>query len=314
MLAAAEKGYPVREIQKIPELRRFLTEDVNFFLKMVEADRPKVDPSRDPFSVPLRRKSKDDETEPDNGKRSVGPTERSKIPEAVQRDMAIRMKTLLVLIQQHLVANEEDQAREKWKEFTDLYRSVERKEITIEVYKKQMIETWQDGQTLIYPKLREIELKKFKEEAKAILDKLYEDYKNKDIDSARVHNEEVKKILVPKLKSEDTDFITLAQSFDKERVELFKRIQIIEDFLKSVRPFIKLTATITSPNLDKNIALIETAFGGEVKKTSLRENDALPRLSDFVIVSIEEDMLIAKYKGEEVEVPLVGRYGSAGGP
>lgn len=83
-----------------------------------------------------------------------------------------------------------------------------------------------------------------------------------------------------------------------------ERVKILEEFHKNVRPFLKLTATITSSKV--NIAMMETLFGGEVKKSSLMKTDSLPRMEEFVVTEIEEDLIRARYKGEEVEI-LMGR-------
>jgi len=181
-----------------------------------------------------------------------------------------------------------------------------------------MIEAWNTAQRSVYPQLREIELRKFTEEIREGLDKLYEDYKRKDVESAKVHNEELIKMLKPKLESNDPEFVKIAKEFDNVRAGRFEQIRIIEDFQKSVKPYIRLTATIVSPKTSKReavkIAMVETSFGGEVKKSSLKEGEPLPRLNDFVIDTVEEDLVLAKYKGEKVEVPLGSDFASAGPP
>jgi len=314
MLDAARKGYPVRDMQAVPELRRYLAGNVRFFLKMVEADVPRVEHTRDPFLNPLRVKRAE------TGEGGEQPEELPEIvegdPEPIQRDKMIKMKDLLVLIQQALAAGEEEEARLKFQQFRDLYRDVELGRITKKEYNEQMTETWKVAQETVYPRLRKIELRKFREEVRAGLDKLYEDYKNQNIEAARQHNEEIINMLDPKLKSSDAEFVALAKQFDQEREELFNRIKILEEFQKNVRPFLRLTATIIRMNLKQqvHVALLETVFGGEVKKSSLGVSDSLPRMNDFIVLRIEEDRLVARYKGEQVEVLMGTGFGSSESP
>jgi hypothetical protein len=265
---------------------------------MIDSDIPKVEHTRDPFINPLRRHTAVSEEEGEETEPEVVEGD----PEPMQRDKMIKMKDLLVLIQQALAAGEEDEARMKFKQFKELYNDLQRGKITKKEYKDQMEETWKVAMETVYPRLRQIELRKFRQEARAGLDKLYDDYKKQDIEAARQHNTELLKVLEPKLKSDDEEFVSEAKKFDRERDELFNRIKILEEFQKNVRPFLKLTATITSKEV--NIAMMETIFGGELKKTSLRESDSLPRMESFVLLKIEEDRILARYRGEQVEVIL----------
>lgn len=325
MLDAARKGYPVREMQRMMELRRYLVGNVQFFLKMVERDVPQVEHTRDPFLNPLRKKSGlPEEPGPDE---PVVPVFVKGDPEPMQRDKMIKMKDLLVLVQQSLAAGEEEEARKKFQQFKELYNDVVLGRITKEEYREQMEETWKVAQETVYPRLRQIELRKFKEEARAGLDELYEDYRNQDIEAARQHNAELIKILEPKMKM-DEDFKNLAMAFDKERADMFERIKILEEFHKNVKPFLRLTGTIIGlgpkpppkpgemkkgPDMDKSeeakkimrkIAVMESVFGGESKKSSLEEGNSLPRMDSFIVLKIEEDRILARYRGEQVEVLL----------
>ena len=89
-------------------------------------------------------------------------------------------------------------------------------------------------------------------------------------------------------------------------------------------PFVKITGTITGgkdPTGNKvYIAMIESVFGGELKKWSLRVSDsvevpederypALPRMKDLVLVKIEEEIVVGRYKGEKVNIPLGSGFG-----
>jgi tetratricopeptide (TPR) repeat protein len=336
MLEAARKGYPVREMAKLSELRRYLRGDVKFFLKMLEFDIPRIERIRDPFINPLQKAGEAPGPKPgpedDNGDEPV-PGD----PPGVQRNKSLKMKDLLFQIQRQLNENKEEEARANWKFFVELYHDVERGKITEPKYREQMIETWKVAQDSVYPRLRKIELRKFKEEARAALDKLQEDYDKKNIEAAVQHNDEIVQILEPKLKSGEQEFRTLAKGFDLERERLFERIKILQEFQKNVRPFLKITAILTGPAPPKNknereprmkpdrrpdkspgrklksivrIAIIETVFGGELKKIGLRESDKLPDMKEFKIVEIEEEKIWARYKGERVKIELGTGFGS----
>ena len=311
MLDAARKGYPVREMQKVPELRRYLAGDVRFFLVVVESDIPRVEQIRDPFVNPLRKKVITAEggpvLKPVEPEGPVGGD-----PDPIQRDKMYRMKQILVEIQQHLAAGEDDQARLKFEEFKALYKDVEVGRITKKEYKEQMLEAWKVAQETVYPRLRQIELRKFRQDARVALDILYDTYKKQNIEAARLANIAVIKVLEPKQKSGDPEFEDLAGKFDKERADLFEKVKILEEFQVNIRPFLKLTGTITSPKI--NIAMIESAFGGEISKANLKESDPLPRMEDFIVLKIEEDRVMARYKGEQVEILLGGDFGSVKKP
>jgi hypothetical protein len=301
-------------MQKVQELRQYLTQDVRFFLKMVESDSPKIDAKlRDPFINPLRKKSGTEDGSTPGELPPPPPPEGD--PEPIQRDKMHRMGELLALVQHSLAAGNEDDALEKYEEFKKLYEDVEVGRITIKEFKDQMIETWKLAQDRVYPRLRQIQLRRFKEEARTALDKLYDDYRKQDIEAARQHNTEIVKILDPKLKSKDDEFKKEAGIFDKERAQVFERVKVLEEFYKNVKPFMKLTATITSPQI--NVALIETVFGGELVKSSVEltrddmekgKSKVLPGMTGFSLVRIEEDLIIADYKGEQVEVHLGGDF------
>lgn len=305
MLEAARKGYPVREMHKVDELRRYLRADVRFFLKMVEIDIPRIEKIRDPFINPLRKAGKvpgKEEAKP------IIPEEVEGDPPKVQAHKAMKMKDLLFQVQRNLTDNEEDEARKNWKLLVELYNDVELGRITDKKYKDQMLETWKVADETVYPRLREIELRKFTEEANAALAKLQGDYDEQDIEAARQHNTEMMKLLEDKLKSTDTKFVDLAKEFDLKRAVLFERIKILEDFQRNVKPFLKLTAVIVSPTV--SIALIESIFGGELKKISLGKSDPLPRMKEFVVKEIEEERILADYKEEQVEIELGIGFGA----
>jgi len=65
------------------------------------------------------------------------------------------------------------------------------------------------------------------------------------------------------------------------------------------------------PDPETNIALIESVFGGELKKSSLKVGAPLPRMQDFTVLRIEEDRLLAQYKGEQVEIILGAGFGAS---
>lgn len=308
MLSAAQKGYPVREMQKVQELRLLLKNDVRFFLELVERDVPNVDPrGRDPFQNPLQRKEGPLPKKQEQAPKPIVEVVRGD-PEQIQRDKSHRMKDLLLLIQQHLSAGEEEAAREAYEEFKSLYHDVEVGKITKDKYREDMRKTWELAQERIYPTLRRIELKRFQQEAEAGIANLQKAYQDRDVEAARQYNGEVLEILDPKLSSDDPEFVDLAKGFFDKAAEIFGKVLILEDFQKNVGPFLKLTMTITSR--DVNVALLETLFGGELKKSTLRVSDSLQGMSEFVVVGIEEERLIAIYKGEEVEVPLGGSFTS----
>ncbi len=308
MVTAAKKGYPVREMQRMPELHKYLREDVRFFLKIVESDVPRVTQNRDPFVCPLKKMVAEGVEPEDGEEESVGPINTD--PEPVQREKMYRMKELLEQVHADLAAGKEEDARIKYAEFKALYRDVELGKITKEEYREEMKKYWKLAQQKVHSRLREIELRKFRQEADEALKKLQTDYDEKDLDAARRHNEEFVKILEPKLASAEDIFVDEAKKYDALREAIFEKIKILEEFEKNIRPFIKVTGTITSPTV--KIAMMETVFGGEMKKLSVQPSDKLPRMEELIVSRIEEDMVWAKYRGEEVKIPLGSEYGSSG--
>ena len=308
MVTAAQKGYPVREMQRMPELHKYLREDVRFFLKIVESDIPRVTQNRDPFICPLKKMVAEGEEPGEEEEGTVGPVNTD--PEPVQREKMYRMKELLEQVHADLAAGKEEDARIKYNEFKALYRDVELGKITKEEYREKMKGFWKLAQEKVHARLREIELRKFRQEADEALKKLQIDYDEKDLEAARRHNDEFVKILEPKLNSGEDVFIEAAKKYDEMRNVIFEKIKILEEFEKNVRPFLRVTGTITSPVI--KITMMETVFGGELKKLSLRPSDTLPRMEDLTISRIEEDMVWAKYRGEEVKIPLGSDYGSSG--
>jgi tetratricopeptide (TPR) repeat protein len=306
MLEAARKGYPVREMHKMDELRRYLRGDVRFFLKMVEIDIPRVEKIRDPFVNPLRKAGKAAEEGPEA---PIIPEEVEGDPPKVQAHKSMKMKDLLFQVQRNLTDNKEDEARKNWGLLVELYGDVELGRITDKKYREQMLETWKVAQETVYPRLREIEIRKFTEEVRAALDKLQADYDEQNVDGARQRNTDILKMLEPKQKSTDQKFVELAKEFDVQRAKLFERIKILEEFQRNVKPFLKLTALIVSPA--HSIAMIESIFGGELKKISLRESDSLPRMKEFVVKEIDEERIWAEYRKERVEIELGVGFGAA---
>jgi hypothetical protein len=306
MVTAAKKGYPVREMQKVPELHRYLRDDVGFFLKIVESDQPRVTQNRDPFLCPLKKMVPEgtEEEDQEDGE-TEGPVDTD--PEPVQREKKIRMKELLEQVHADLAAGKEEDARVKYNEFKALYRDVELGKITKEEYREEMKKYWKLAQQKVHARLREIELRKFRQEADEIYKKLRTDYEEKDLEAARRHNDEFLKILEPKMNSNEDVFVEEAKKYDALRNEIFEKIKILEEFEQNVRPFIRVTGTITSPTV--NIAMLETVFGGETKKLSLKPTDQLEDMEHLIISRIEEDMVWAKYKTEEVKMPLGSNYG-----
>jgi tetratricopeptide (TPR) repeat protein len=300
MVTAAKKGYPVREMQRMPELHKYLREDVRFFLKIVESDVPRVTQNRDPFVCPLKKMVAEGEETDEGEEERVGPVDTD--PEPVQREKMYRMKELLEQVHADLAAGKEEDARVKYNEFKALYRDVELGKITKDEYRENMIKFWKLAQEKVHARLREIELRKFRQEADEALKKLQMDYDEKDLEAARQHNEEFVKILDPKLNSKEEVFVEEAKKYDDLRSAIFEKIKILEEFEKNIRPFIKVTGTITSPTV--KIAMMETVFGGELKKLSLQPSDKLPRMEDLTVSRIEEELVWAKYRGEEVKMPL----------
>jgi tetratricopeptide (TPR) repeat protein len=293
ILTAVGEGCTVREIQAIPELKKYL-QNPKFFIEVIEQEPPPpIDPlGIDPFVCPLRPPGPEDE----------GLTEKQ------QCDIRDQMENLCKEAEDAADFDTADDRLAVLKEQYETY--VEGGKITIKEVRKEIEEIRNRAMVVrrrLIKEYLEREVRKLKEEAEKLLKDLRSAFDERDRDSAERINTELVNRVKERLDLKEQEFEPLrelAKKYDAERAEIYnKRMPILTELSDLVSPHIRLSATITGIGVD-SIAYLETNFGGNSVTHRLKENESLPGPfpAHFTLTKIEDDRVITDYKKDVVKL------------
>lgn len=298
MLKAARKGYPVARMLRERGLKACFN-DSRFVLELLEADKPEEVEVRDVFVNPLRR--------PEKGKKKNGEGDKpsKKLSVAEQKRIVEKAKANAAAAQEAIGRGEIEQALVFYN-------------IIMECCKKKLLFTETDlikelgvtreiAQDWLYPRIETLLRIKTIKKARDILDKLTLSVAERDKEKARGLNAELLGVVRGALESRDEQLKKRIRDIDKKRAEVFRTVEVLDEFDREIRPKLALRGTITGKLADgRPFAFIDVSSPDGVSRMVVEEGDKIDGLNEIRIVQIDEDFILMRYRGVEIRLELGG--------
>jgi tetratricopeptide (TPR) repeat protein len=313
---AARKGFPVREMLGIPELKECLT-DPKFFIKLVKEEIVEVSPVKDPLVCPLRLPAPPTPTTTTT-KQVSSPPEGS--PEYLtpeqQGEREKEMKRLCKEIGDDIAAGKNEDACEKFRTVKALYKDVLDGRIVDEIRTK-MEGHWTQVRQEHLRQIIEIEFAIFEREAIKLLKDLSGACGERKLSDAEKYSAQLMSKLKEKLESTEPEFEPFkkpqkeyaakkeerSKKYDAERKEIDKRWAVLKEYVDEISPRIRLSATIIGQGV-QSIAYLETRFDGKPVTHIMYENGKLllPNGAELTLTKIEDDKIAADYEIDVIKL------------
>jgi len=289
---AVSKGYPVREIQKIPELCKYLLESLQFFTRLIELEQEftvKTGPEQDPFRCPLRRRVP--------GK---GPVKRAREPLSPKEQEFIlaRFKDKLKDLNNAIVRKQDptkefDEAEKYYNENIDGMSGE---------WREKMETLWAKAKNRHKEAIERMKKDKILKGLSEMLAELTDAYRErnpaKGVKAYKRMEEQFK--AAAEFKS-DFDFQDEVRKIKEKAESLHKRLLIVKEFIQKILPKIRFCCVINTPDAEPIIMLeVPSADGGTVQE-QLREGDGVPGFGDEVM----RVLIVGKYNPWLEELTLI---------
>lgn len=302
LLAAERCLSAIREIQtsQIPDISELKDnlKSPNFFIQAIEREVPPEPRTMDRFLCPL--------TKP-KGPPPVLPF--GILSESEQRKKRDEMKELCEKIAEDIAEGDNDAAREKFRSLKAIYDDyVLTGKISIDAIRIEMENIWKEAKRRFHPPILRAESEKLTKEAGKSLIELRTALDNKKLEVAEQINRDLEKSLKERTDNTDPEFgplKKLAEEYDRDRQDIYKRVAALRELRDKISPHIYLRMTITGLGVE-SVAYLEIDFGGKLEKHVLKENEPIPIpkefLAELTLTKIEDDRIVVKYRKEDVEL------------
>jgi hypothetical protein len=270
MLRAAGRGYTVSLMMRKKELGKYFKEHE---LRLLEADRPTLTTSRDPFANPLHKKELVPPGPGESGPKKLLPLE-------VQDQIVASAQAAFERGMSAVSRGEIDLAVTEYNKVIELYKTKEY--FTDEKLTAALEEIYQRAKKRMYPGIQVALRRRTLARAGELVRELTAAVSRRDMNEARRLNAE---------------FVKLADAADTGN----------DSELKNVKPRLTVSGTITGRlTQGRPVAFLEVTTQDGVRKLAVSASDSVEILGEFTVTAIGEDEVTACYRSIEVRVQ-VGR-------
>lgn len=289
---AVSKGYPVREIQKISELRKYLLESLQFFIRLIELEQEftvKAEQEEDPFGCPLRRRIV-----------GRGPIAETKEPVSVKEQSFI-LKVFKDLLQQ--LKNAIVGGLDPTKEFDEAEKHYNDNIDRMSGKLKEEMETlWAEAKRKHKEAIERIKKEKILGELSDSLAELTKAYKERNPTKGEKAYKRMEKQfeMAAEFKS-DFDFQDEVRKI-KEKAEFFhERLLVVKEFIQKILPNIRFCCVIEKPDAKPLVVLeVPSPDGGTIQE-HLQEGSGVPGFGDEVM----KVLIVGRYNPWLEELTLI---------
>ncbi len=242
---AVATGLTVREIQAAPSLVKYLTEDLEFLLRLWEKEAQfKIVARRDPFQCPIKK------AHPHVG----DGTSSSKYPRKDQMLALKRVRIEVDRLKRALTGKDLQTALDAWRSAEEQYKKAQ-KVVSDADLAADLSETWQSLQKLgpQIQKLKELALKQAVDECIKGISRVYQDVIRPDMTrqerlerlaDAKPYDEKLKRTLLEAKEGAHGRMLALVKDAEQRRKLAWSNIEAQKEFYTKVWPRLRLTGII----------------------------------------------------------------------
>ncbi|MCX7704154.1 MAG: hypothetical protein N2234_08695 [Planctomycetota bacterium] len=300
------RGYPVREIQKYPELCAYLLESLSFFIFLTEKELEFIVKAKeDPFICPLRK--------PEGGKQ---PVEAAKtLPVAEQIRKLVEFKARVDDLQQRLKEEDQEGAARSYSDAKKFYEETVSK--MDGERKMEMERLWENMMKKFAEEVLRIRVKAAENESNKLLDELKKAYTNRKIEEGLKVYKKIEELPsqmealedeIRKSKQETAPLIeklrTIKETLRREAARLYERILIIKEFNENILPLIRFSGVVETK--DGPVILLEMQTPAGTVSESLREGEEVEGFQGLFVGTYNrlQEELVLNYKNEPLRLKL----------
>lgn|GEM_PF-2537122 len=307
---AVGRGYPVREIQKYPELAAYLLESVSFFIALVEKEKEYEVKAKasNPFVCPLRKIAEKKE-----GGTLITQQPPLSVPEQIQH--LEKMKVYLEELTAALEAKDQQHAAQLYTETKKFYEETIKK--MDGERKMQMEKLWTDVMTKFQKEFCRIRIETLKGDGEKLLKEFRAAYLSRKVNEALAIYKKIEELYVQvtpledeikKIKEIDTTEMiqtlrTTKENLRTEADKIYQRVLIVKDFNENIMPHIKFKGVIESKDGPPLILLEVPTPEGPVSD-ALKEGAKVEAFQELFIGTYDPILLelTLNYKNEPIKI------------